>query len=518
MRRITRIGLAAFLGAAVLTLSLSAVARGQLRAQPTEPDPASLTDVQKASLTRMKEVLEVVNTGNHATIVAYFKANAVKTTYPGPPGAEPITHEQMAIQVGVLRAWRSGGLDLLRVIIDPSSGAVGGIVRNRMTGDEETIRVQVESQAPHHIIALGGFAAAVTAPFGGLKRAESVAVTEEERLQEIGAYLKRMGDADIFSGAVVIARDGTPVFAQAYGYADREKKIPNTVDTPILLASLTKPFTGLAIGQLVEQGKLNYDDPLSKFLPDFPDAESAKKIKVKHLLSHTSGLAQGSSPSDKADDRVTTVKAMVDGFERKAPAFEPGTKSSYSNMGFVLLGRILEIVTGQDYYEYMQTHVFAPAGVTSASFPLLPGNGVAVVPMAYPYEGEFDFKSLRSRYLNQLGKDKRRGSPAGSAIASALDLIKLASATHAGRIVKLETLRLHSSPKPELGAPNYGYGFMTGPRYGRPFVGHNGNAAGQCTNFGELRDTPYTIVVLSNVTIFTCMEVTERILRVLRPS
>ena len=123
-----------------------------------------------------------------------------------------------------------------------------------------------------------------------LKLATSTAVTEQERLQEIGSYLKRMGDADIFSGAIVIARDGKPVFAQAYGYADREKKIPNTVDTPFLLGSMNKLFTGLAIGQLVEQGKLSYEDPLAKFLPDFPDPESARKIKIKHLLSHTSGL------------------------------------------------------------------------------------------------------------------------------------------------------------------------------------------------------------------------------------
>ena len=292
------------------------------------------------------------------------------------------------------------------------------------------------------------------------------------------------------------------MFAQAYGYADREKKIPNTVDTPFLLGSMNKLFTGLAIGQLVEQGKLSYDDPLAKFLPDFPDPESAKKIRIKHLLSHTSGLRRGLSrdPGLPATmlDRLTTVKALVDTFERKPPAFEPGTKWAYSNMGFVLLGRVIEIVTGQDYYDYMQKNVFAPAGATSASFPLLPKNGVAVVPMAYPYESALDSEHARLSFQNKLGKEFRRGSPAGNSIVSALDLIKLSNAMHAGRIVKPETFRLHSSPKPELGSPNYGYGFIAGPYLGRPFVGHNGSALGQCTEFGELRDTPYTIVVLSN--------------------
>ncbi|HEX6314880.1 MAG TPA: serine hydrolase domain-containing protein, partial [Gemmatimonadaceae bacterium] len=299
-----------------------------------------------------------------------------------------------------------------------------------------------------------------------------------------------------------------------------EKKIPNTLDTPFLLASLTKPFTGLAIGQLVEQGKLSYDDPVSKFLPDYPDAESAKRIKIKHLLSHTSGLGGDifGPALEQSIDKVTSVQAYIDVAERKPPAFEPGTKWGYNNLGFVLLGRVIEIVTGEDYYEYMRKNVFAPAGATSASFPLLPKSGVAAVPMALPYEGEFDFKNLRVGFSNYLGKQLRRGSPAGSSIISALDLIKLANAMNAGRIVKPETLRLHTSAKPELGSPNYGYGFFARKYGNRPLVGHGGNAAGQCTEFGELKDTPYTIVVLSNVTINTCIDVTARILRVLRPS
>ena len=254
-----------------------------------------------------------------------------------------------------------------------------------------------------------------------LKRAASVAVTEQERLQEIGSYLKRMGDADIFSGAIIIARDGKPVFAQAYGYADREKRIPNTLETPFLMGSMSKLFTGLAVRQLVEQGKLSYDDPLAKFLPDFPDPESAKKIQIKHLLSHTAGL--GNAPSlwnPDLMDRQTTIKAMVDVLERKPPAFDPGTKWAYSNMGFVLLGRVIEIVTGEDYYDYMQKHVFAPVGATSASWPLLPKNGVAVVPMAYPYESALDSENRRS-FQSQLGKYGQRGSPAGDGVASALD-------------------------------------------------------------------------------------------------
>jgi CubicO group peptidase (beta-lactamase class C family) len=513
MRRIMRDGLRAFVGAAALALSIAAVAP----AQQAQPDPAPLTEAQTAGVKRLKEVIEVLNTGDHAKTRAYFEANSVDIRT-DVPGVTPGSWHRTAFAQVLGRYSTSRGLDVVRVTTEPSRGDVVGIVRNRTTGDEEYLAVRVEPQAPHRITWLPAISEQVVASWN-LTRAASVAVTEQERLQEIGAYLKRMGDADIFSGAIVIARDGKPVFAQAYGYADREKKIPNTLDTPFLMGSMTKLFTGLAIGQLVEQGKLSYDDPLAKFLPDFPDPESAKKIQIKHLLSHTSGL--GSAPSlfnPDLIDRQTTVKATVDALERKPPASEPGTKYLYSNTGFVLLGRIIETVTGQDYYDYMQKNVFAPAGATSASFPLLPKNGVAAVPMAYPYEPAWDSDNFRLYAQSQLGTQTRRGSSAGGSVVSALDLIKLSSAMRAGRIVKPETFRLHSSPKPELGATNYGYGFIAGPYYGRPFVGHNGRALGQCTEFGELRDTPYTIVVLSNLKQNGCRQVAERILRVLRPS
>ena len=183
----------------------------------------------------------------------------------------------------------------------------------------------------------------------------------------------------------------------------------------------------------------------------------------------------------------------------------------------MLLGRVIEIATDQDYYEYMQKNVFAPAGATTASFPLLPKNGVAVVPMAYPYESALGSDS-RLSFHNQLGKWGRRGSSAGNGVASALDVLTLSNAMRAGQIVKLETFRLHSSPKPELSSPIYGYGIIAGPYLGRPFAGHNGRSFGQCSEFGELRDTPYTIVVLSNLSMYTCRQVTQRILRVLRPT
>ena len=517
MRIISR----AFGAAAALVVSLAAVAHPQ---QQSQPDAVPLTEAQKAGAKRLKEVIEVMNTGDYAAIRAYVEANTVHTVAYNPPDQKAFPWEKQVLRLILTQYRSSRGVDLVRVATQPVRGNplrpdVVGIVRNRLTGDEEYLALTLEPQPPYRITWAPGIPVADVATLG-LKRAASTAVTEQERLGEIGSYLERMGNAEAFSGAVIIARDGKPLLAKAYGYADREKKIPNTLDTPFMMASMTKLFTGLAIGQLVERGKLSYDDPLSKFLAEFPDAESAKKIRIKHLLSHTAGLGDGLLPLENPDwhDARTSIKAYVDGLERRPPASEPGTRWAYSNMSFLLLGRVIELVTGEDYYDYMQKNVFGPAGAKSASFPMFPRNGVAVVPMAHPYEFSWDEEANRLYAESFLGKHGRRGSSAGGSIVSANDLLRLADALRAGRIVGPETFRLHSSAKPELGSPNYGYGFIAGPYLGGPFVGHNGRAFGHCTDFGEPGGTPYTIIVLGNLTRGACAEVAGRIVRVLRPS
>ena len=148
-------------------------------------------------------------------------------------------------------------------------------------------------------------------------------------------------------------------------------------------------------------------------------------------------------------------------------------------------------------------------GMTRDPFPDYSQGGVA---MAQPYEIEWD--DTRPRWANQMAITTRRGGPAGGGIASARDLIRLSNAMNAGRIVKPATLRLHASAKPELATQHYGYAFAVRARMAkRPLVGHGGNAPGQCTEYGALTDTPYTIVVLSNLTGGTCMSVTGKILR-----
>ncbi|MDQ3489032.1 MAG: beta-lactamase family protein [Acidobacteriota bacterium] len=330
--------------AVAVTSAAPFVAYAQTSAVTLPGTPAG-TIAASPEVKRLKELLAVVNSGDAAAMRTYLRANSV----------DPRTNQSwssMLLPVVLDLHRLSHGLDLVRVTAD-DRGRTVGILRNKTTGDEQALAITVEPQPPHRITGLPflhpSVIAALVRPAASVA-ADRVALSEQAQLQEIGAYLTRLADADIFSGVVVIARDGQPVFSQAYGHADCEKKIPNTLSTPFLLGSMNKLFTGLAIGQLVEREKLSYDDPLSKFLPDYPNAESAKRIKIKHLLSHTSGLLPGFTNKAyyKSLDRLRTVQALIDVSERKPPEFEPGTKWAYSNMGFVLLGRIVEIVTGED--------------------------------------------------------------------------------------------------------------------------------------------------------------------------
>jgi CubicO group peptidase (beta-lactamase class C family) len=466
-----------------------------VQAQQAPPDAPPATEAQIAAspaAKRLKELLEAVNSGDAAGIKTYAEAAAAN---PG-PGAVAYVRDLHR---------RSRGLDLVRVTRVEDNGIVA-VVRNRLTGDEQALSLEVEPQAPHRITVLSEVPFEPAAP--------PVPTSEDAQLRQIGAWLKTLGDAEVFSGVVVIARDGKPVFVAAYGYADRDRKIPNTLDTPFLLGSMNKLFTGLAIGRLVEQGKLSYEDPLSKFVPDFPDPESARRIKIKHLLSHTSGLPSFDPTFSPPGDGTVTVQTILDSIKREPPKFEPGTKWSYSNTGIQLLGRVIEVVTGQDYYDYVRRNVYRRGGMKRDPFPDYSRGAVA---MAQPYEIEWE--AGLPRWANQMAITTRRGGPAGGGIASAPDLLRLGNAMNAGRIVKPGTLRLHASAKPELATEHYGYAFAVRARMAdRPLVGHGGNAPGQCTEYGALTDTPYTIVVLSNLTGGTCMSVTGKILQVLQPT
>src|SRR3954469_5851713 len=175
--------------------------------------------------------------------------------------------------------------------------------------------------------------------------------------------MSRSGD---FSGVVVLAKSGKPVFQRAYGMADRETSRPNDLETAFNLGSINKVFTQTAIMQLVAAGKLSLDSTLAKCWPDYPNREVAGKVSIRQLLRHTSGIGGnifGIPATGKRND-VRRLRDYLPLFVNEPLKFEPGTSNAYSNAGYVVLGLLVERLSGQNYYDYVREHIFVPAGMT----------------------------------------------------------------------------------------------------------------------------------------------------------
>jgi D-alanyl-D-alanine carboxypeptidase len=248
-----------------------------------------------------------------------------------------------------------------------------------------------------------------------------------ELIEAIKEYAQKISRADEFSGVILVAQNDKPLFEEAYGYADREKKIPNRLDTKFNIGSINKSFTKLAVRQLVKQGKVSLDDPIKKFLPDYPNKEAAAKVTVRHLLEMTSGIGDffGDRYKSTPKEKIRSLKDYLPLFADKPLEFEPGTKNRYSNGGYVVLGLIIEKASGEDYYLYVREHIFKPAGMLdSESYE----KDASVPNLALGYTR--DGSSWKPNYETLPG----RGSSAGGGYSTAADLLKYTIALKEGKL------------------------------------------------------------------------------------
>jgi CubicO group peptidase (beta-lactamase class C family) len=186
----------------------------------------------------------------------------------------------------------------------------------------------------------------------------------EELRKDLEIKLGELTRRDKFAGVVLIAKDGKPVWQKAFGLQDREAGIPNKIETRFRLGSMNKMFTSVAIAQLVERGKLKFTDKVATVLPDYPNKEVAQKITIDQLLTHTSGLGDFFNEKfEKVKDKLRDLKGYLPLCVDDPLQFEPGTKWSYSNAGFIVLGLIIEKLSGTNYYDYIQHHVYDAAGM-----------------------------------------------------------------------------------------------------------------------------------------------------------
>lgn len=265
--------------------------------------------------------------------------------------------------------------------------------------------------------------------------AQEPPLSQEQLVARLGAALDSLTRRDDFSGVVVLAKGGKPVFEHAYGFADREKKIPNRVDTGFNLGSINKVFTATAIRQLAAAGKLDLDSTLAKYWPDYPNSDVARRVTIRQILQMRSGI-QGdifASPTGGTRHDVRDNRDYLPLFASEPLEFEPGTQQKYSNAGYVVLGLLVERLSGEKYYDYVRRHIYEPAGMTrTAAFPAdsLPSNTALGYTRADANGDPVPGAPLRPNWESLPG----RGSAAGGGYSTAQDLLKFVDALRAQRI------------------------------------------------------------------------------------
>jgi CubicO group peptidase (beta-lactamase class C family) len=330
-------------------------------------------------------------------------------------------------------------------------------------------------------------------------------MTQAEALKALAARADRLAGQDAFSGAVLVAKDGRVLFSRAYGLADRARRIPNTLRTRFRIGSMNKMLTAVAILQLVEAGKVELTAPLGTYLRDYPNRDVATKVTIEHLLTHTGGTGDIFGPEFEAHRK--DLRALADYAElygKRGLEFEPGSRWAYSNYGFVLLGLVIEQVTGQSYYDYVQTHIHAPAGMTrSGSLPErhpVPDRSIG-----------YTKPPGTTAWAPNTDTLPYRGSSAGGGYSTVGDLARFAHALLSHELLDPDSTKLLITGKVDTGpGVDYAYGFEDArDAEGNGWVGHGGGAPG--IN-GDLKTYPrsgYTVAVLANLDPPAAQRITE---------
>lgn len=311
-------------------------------------------------------------------------------------------------------------------------------------------------------------------------------------------------EAASFHGSILVATGGEILFHEGFGKANTEMEIPNSPKTIFPLGSLTKQFTSMAIMQLYERGKIHIYDKLSTYLPDFPRGD---EITLKHLMTHTSGIMDYTY-EDAAEFlslpvEDVTVDNIIKIMAQKPLKFIPGKKYSYSNTGYLILGRIIEIVSGQSYEQYLKGHIFRPLGMDNTGAIFSQG------------EQNYQTKAYSSMTAEPIACDEHdlRGAfSAGGLYSTTGDLFLWAQALGSEALLSSSNLDLMFMPHKAMNESfSYAFGWVLehqGKPYGRKFY-HGGAINGFTANLSRYVDRDITIIILANGDQFSLITTLE---------
>lgn len=316
-----------------------------------------------------------------------------------------------------------------------------------------------------------------------LGAARLASAQDTARMEQV---IQSYATAGTFMGTVLVARDGAPMLDKAYGMANLELDVANTPDTKFRLGSLTKQFTAASILLLEERGKLKLDDRLTTYVPDAPPAW--ERITIFNLLTHTSGLPNFTAFSDYNTIKLSarTASAAVAAVRGRDLDFGPGEKMSYSNTGYVVLGAIIEKVSGQSYEKFVTDNIFTPLGMKDSGY----DSNTAII------------KRRASGYIKTPGGYLNGGYlhmsipfSAGALYSTTHDLLKWEQALFGGKVLAKASLDRMTTPFKN----DYAFGLVSAVTNGRRVIWHNGGIDGFNTYMAFYPETRSVVIVLSNV-------------------
>ncbi|SDR65776.1 serine hydrolase domain-containing protein [Christiangramia echinicola] len=310
---------------------------------------------------------------------------------------------------------------------------------------------------------------------------------------QIKNYLDNLNETE-FSGTILIAENDKIINKRAYGFSSLEYDVKNKIDTKFNIASITKMFTAVAALQLYEKGKIDLKTPIGKYLPDYPNEIVRNSVTVHQLLTHTSGLNNFYvNDLDKIKNSdYQEISDFVPLFANDTLLSKPGTKYDYSGTGFVVLGLIIEKVSGENYYDYIEENILEPANMLATS----------------EIQVDSIVKNKASGYTSGFGQNKNlkkneyyltKASPAGFYYSTVEDLFKFSKVLRNHKLLSKETTDMMLEPRVKGYNTHLGYGIDIDNRYNQTIIGHSGGWYGIHGELMDFLEDNYTVVILSNI-------------------
>ncbi len=410
---------------------------------------------------RFAELLAAFNSGNDDDLKAYLRA------------ADPSDKDAPDLFVSV---YSDTGPLIPFEVRSTGPDEIFVTLAQRNTDSFDSIELQVDPAEPHRIVVL--------TPHGVYRPANAPPIptlSEAQLLVALKSKLDRDAAADIFSGALLLAHDGKPVFEYAHGLEDRERGIPITTQTRFGMASISKVFITISIMQMVQAGKIDLDAPIGRYLPDYPNAATASNVTVNELLTHTGGTGDFFGEAfDRHRAELRTPADYIALFGNRDPLFEPGSRRAYSNFGFTILSRLIERVSGQRWDDYERDHIFLPTGMTR--------TGTL----------QHDVDHARD-YTLQGGELVLMPSKTGDGpYTTTGDLLKFSNALLAGRLLDRAHTELLLYGKAMIGGHSYAYDMSGKAENGALYIGHQGGGRGENGDFRAFPGNGYTLIIFNN--------------------